>query len=232
MPINNYTEEELLEICDNLYEQISKKYTIYVTYQLRGTLNTIHCNYIEHFDSASYDDISINVKLNDTAYLNNVQSGANLYVLVNVVENEKIDDGYRRLPPKSNEWREYNKGSIASSYNQSLDNYDDDIIYNLDYLDYPERGEDKLCFGEEVFFLGNITTDIEAVVHSTDLSIKLSLNEYNYSTNKTWDENSSVYITEIGIYDDDDNLVGIGKFSEPLEKNQDILRTIVFALDF
>jgi hypothetical protein len=232
MPINNYTEEELLEICDNLYGQISKKYTIYVTYQLRSGLNSVHCNYIESFNSDSYDDISVNIKLNNTTYLNNVQSGSDLYILVNVVENEKIDDKYVKLPPKSNQWRIYDKGPIAASYDQSLDNYDEDTIYSLDYLNYPEKGEDKLCFGEEVFFLGNITTNIEAIVHSTDLSIKLPLNEYNYSTNKTWDEESSVYITEIGIYDDDDNLVAIGKLSNPLEKNQDILRTIVFAMDF
>ena len=242
MPINNYTQKELMDICENLYGQISNKYTIYVTYQLFSSsgVKPIHCNYIKWFDSESYENVSVNLRFpaDGFKYLEGGGYSANqLGILVNVVENQETSDGYKRKPPKSNEWRIYTTGVNVTqlkteSFTQSLVDYDEDTIYDLGYLDYPDRGEDIYCFGDEPLFLGSIETEIEAVVYCTDLPIKLSLNEFNYSTNETWDGETSVYITEIGIYDDDDNLVAIGKLSEPLEKNQDILRTIVFSMDF
>lgn len=245
MAINNYTQGELLEICDDLYDQLIKKYSIYVTYLLYqdGGVKPVHCNYIERIDSDTYEDVSINVKFpsNGFRFLENINgySADTLSILINVVENEEVGDVYKRIEPKSNKWKKYDVGVVTVSdlknntFTQSLSDYDiKEDYYDLDHLNYPKRGEDKLSFGEEVFFLGNVETDIEAIVHSTDLTIKLPLNDYNFTTNKTWDGDSSIYITEIGIYDDEDNLVAIGKFSEPLEKNQNISRNIVFAIDF
>ena len=106
-------------------------------------------------------------------------------------------------------------------------------VYNLDYLSYPIPAEtDKLCFGDEVYFFGNVETDIEADVYTSDLSINLALSEFNSTTNPTWDGISSVAISEIGIYDEDKNLVAIGKLNNPIIKDSSITRTISFAIDF
>ena len=106
-------------------------------------------------------------------------------------------------------------------------------MYNLDYLSYPIPAEtDKLCFGDEVYFFGNVETDIEADVYTSDLSINLALGEFNSTTNPTWDGISSVAISEIGIYDEDKNLVAIGKLNNPIIKDSSITRTISFAIDF
>jgi hypothetical protein len=46
--------------------------------------------------------------------------------------------------------------------------------YDLNYLNYPSAlsaDDNKLCFGDEIYFLGNVTTDIHADVFVTDLSI-------------------------------------------------------------
>ena len=58
------------------------------------------------------------------------------------------------------------------------------------------------------------------------------LGQFNSTTNPTWDSVSSVYATEVGIYDSNGNLVAIGKFNDPVEKNSNIARTIEFAIDF
>jgi hypothetical protein len=105
---------------------------------------------------------------------------------------------------------------------------------NINGLNYPLSlpiDDNDLCFGDEIFFLGNVTTEIHADVYTTSLSIQLPLNEFNSSTNNTWN-GESVYATEIGLYDDKYNLVAIGKFNDPMQKDANISRTVLFAIDF
>lgn len=107
--------------------------------------------------------------------------------------------------------------------------------YNLSYLNYPAVSANTLSFGDEIYFLGNVTTEIHADVFVTDLAITLNLNDFNSSTNLTWNELSprpQVAITEIGIYDINKNLVAIGKLNDPIVKDSSITRTIVFDIDF
>lgn len=107
------------------------------------------------------------------------------------------------------------------------------LPYDLSYLNYPSSSEiDKLAFGEATYFFGNVRTKIKADVYTTDISINLPLNEFNSTTNKTWDGYETVYISEVGIYDSNKNLVAIGKLNNPVAKDSTIARTIVFALDF
>jgi hypothetical protein len=105
--------------------------------------------------------------------------------------------------------------------------------YDLSYLNYPtELQTDNLAWGEEAFFFGNVKTDIRATAYVTDISIVLPLNEFNSSTNPTWDGESAVSISEVGIYDEGGNLVAIGKLNNPITKDSTISRTILFAMDF
>jgi hypothetical protein len=107
--------------------------------------------------------------------------------------------------------------------------------YNLTYLNYPAISGDSLSFGDEIYFLGNVSAQIHADVYVTDLPILLNLNEFNSSTNPTWKELSPqppVAISEIGIYDANKNLVAIGKLNDPIVKDSSISRTIVFDIDF
>lgn len=107
--------------------------------------------------------------------------------------------------------------------------------YDLSYLNYPAVSANTLSFGDETYFLGNVTTQIHADVFVTDLAITLGLNNFNSSTNLTWLDLSPrppVAITEIGIYDVNKNLVAIGKLNDPITKDSSITRTIVFDIDF
>jgi hypothetical protein len=107
--------------------------------------------------------------------------------------------------------------------------------YNLTYLSYPPVSGTSLSFGDEIYFLGNVTTEIHADVFVTDLAITLNLNDYISSTNPTWlalSPRPAVAITEIGIYDANKNLVAIGKLNDPIIKDSSITRTIVFDIDF
>ncbi len=107
--------------------------------------------------------------------------------------------------------------------------------YTLDYLNYPSAldvDDEKLAFGEEAFFFGNVRSEIQAIAYTTDISIVLPLNQYNSTTNKTWDSMSPVQICEVGVFDNNDNLVAIGKINNPIAKDATIFRTVQFSLDF
>lgn len=107
--------------------------------------------------------------------------------------------------------------------------------YDLTYLNAPSSlssDDDKLTFGEEAFFYGNVRTDIQAIAYTTEIPAVLQLNEYNSTTNPTWDTVSPVSISEMGIFDDNNNLVGVGKLNNPINKDATIFRTILFSLDF
>jgi len=126
--------------------------------------------------------------------------------------------------------------NLASSlFNIPLNTILSASTYNLSYLNYPSAlpiDDNKLAFGEEVFFYGNVKTDIEAIAYTTDISINLPVNEYNFTDNPTWDGISSVYISEIGIYDEFNNLVAIGKLNYPVEKNALKARSFSLNIDF
>lgn len=235
-------------------------YTFVPITPLSGYTQPIHCNYIKKIDlgvtNPYLQEININFpSISDFKFLSdNISSGTGytaqkIVFLVQIVDNSGFTST-AEISPISSAWKQYDvtsqtkgyysgqtyltKSGITSTvYKVALFDYDSMPSYNLDYLSYPASVEtDKLCFGDEVYFLGNVNSDIEALVYTTNLSITLSLNEFNSSTNPTWDGVSSVAISEIGIFDDDKNLVAIGKLNNPITKDSSISRTIVFAIDF
>lgn len=185
-------------------------------------------------------------------------TASEIYALVQLVDNDDyISEA--DIKPDSSKWKQFNiTGQIIPPYVQGNPLTGADLVnqgfripllqyansgstlfkqYRLTYLNYPSKeptSDDDLCFGASTFFLGNVTTEITAIAYTTDLSINLPLNEFNSSSNLSWDEDidESVVVTEIGIYDVNKNLVGIGKLNNPILKDESIARTIIFAIDF
>lgn len=107
--------------------------------------------------------------------------------------------------------------------------------YRLTYLNYPTAltgDTSKLAFGEEVFFYGTVGTDIESISYTMGVAVTLPLNDFNYSENPTWDGVSAVFITEIGIFDENNQLVAIGKLNSPVDKDSSRFRSFAFDIDF
>lgn len=234
-------------------------YTIYTTYALATTGNTgayknaIHCNYIKTMqleaDNISIQEVRFNFQnIDEFKFMSDTVSTGfsahRILILVQVVQNVIGEN----TKPNSNNWKfldvtnqivGYSGGFLTKElitsvvYKIPLNNYNSYPTYNLNYLNYPSNGQNNLLsFGDETYFFGNVITDIKADIYSLDLSIPLSLNEFNSSTNATWDGISKVYISEIGLYDENKNLVAIGKLNNPVPKDSTISRTLVFALDF
>jgi hypothetical protein len=234
-------------------------YTIFTTYVFvptTGNSEAIHCNYIKSLqlnpNGIDVQEVSMNFpNINDFKFLSSsVSSGTgytanSIYAVIQLINNS----GYTNISdvkPDIAKWKYVDLTSQIPSYagvitpanitsvvfKIPLSGYSSLASYNLNYLNYPISGSTSLCFGDEIYFLGNVTTDIHADVYVANINIPMVLGQFNSTTNPTWDSVSSVYATEVGIYDSNGNLVAIGKFNDPVEKNSNIARTIEFAIDF
>lgn len=89
-----------------------------------------------------------------------------------------------------------------------------------------------LTYGNETLFPGIIKTVMAATVFKTTWKVVAMDTDFNGSLNSTFNGsvNHSTYITEIGIFDDQQQMVGIAKPTWPIKKNQ--ARYLTFELEF
>lgn len=242
-------------------------YTIFVTYLLSGATvqnysTAVHCNYIQKLymdtDFPEMEEVKIYFDPTENGFkflngsLGTGYSANKIFAVLQLVSNSGFTYA-SGATPNASAWRLFDLTSqitgvgtyltpanlIAQAFNIPLNQYPIMPTYTLDYLDYPISSRpDLLCFGDETFFFGNVQTEIEAVVYTTDLSIPLPLNQFNSSNNKTWlqlDPKPQVYVSEVGLYASVDGtleLVAIGKLNNPVPKDATISRTLVFDIDF
>ncbi len=96
---------------------------------------------------------------------------------------------------------------------------------------------EKLQFGDERFFYGNLSTYIGATIYKTIFDITISSDEYDSTTNPTRSVDpatnpANIKVSEVGIYDADKNLVGIGKISTPVALKNGNTITLELSMDF
>lgn len=226
-----------------------------------GYTDTIHCNYI---NKISLDNINseINLSFGNSDYFKFLSddingwtgfTATNIFAIVQLVDNSLFTE-ISDIIPNSTNWKIYDLTSQTYGYvagnllsknsfinvtfkiSVSSIEYAAKSIYNLDYINYTNvLSNNGLNFGDETFFYGNISSDIEAIAYNSDLSISLPKQSFNTSTNSTWSNTQPVLISEIGLYSENDgikDLVAIGKLSKPIKKDTTIQRTILFGLDF
>ena len=94
-----------------------------------------------------------------------------------------------------------------------------------------------LQFGDERFFNGNLTTYIGATIFKTLFDIRISSAEYTLTTNPTRSQQPStnpptIKATEVAIYDTNQNLVVIGKLSQPVALENGNTIMLELSMDF
>ena len=119
-------------------------------------------------------------------------------------------------------------GITGTTYQIDNTLYEAAPIYNLaDYIDIPMNGyPDQLNFGDEYYFYGNIETDISATIYEMRYLITLGRNQFTNTSNPTWTSGTTSYVTEIGLYDSDNDLIVISKLQSP-ELRQGIQQYVV-----
>jgi hypothetical protein len=97
--------------------------------------------------------------------------------------------------------------------------YDDAPTYNLnDYISLTPVGYTgtSLNFGDEYYFYGSLETDIQATIYEMRYKINLGQAEFQSTSNPTWTNGNPSYVTEIGLYDSNKNLMIISKMQSPI----------------
>jgi hypothetical protein len=96
--------------------------------------------------------------------------------------------------------------------------YSGATFYDLNnYIDIPMNGEtNKLNFGDEYFFYGNVSTDIQGTIYEMKYAINLQEEQFQNSTNPTSTPNGTFYITEIGLYNLNKDLMILSKLQYPI----------------
>ena len=94
-----------------------------------------------------------------------------------------------------------------------------------------KANEGYLNFGSERFFDGMLQCYIGATIYKTLFNINLNASQFTYTDNPTW-ASEDLRVTEIGIYDSNQNLVIIGKLSQPLSLATGSTIMLELGLDF
>jgi hypothetical protein len=123
-------------------------------------------------------------------------------------------------------------GITGTTYQIDQDLYNNASIYNLGpILNLPQNGQTNvLNFGDEFYFYGNLETDITATIYEMKYLINLGRNQFTNTSNPTWTSGTTSYVTEIGLYDSNKDLIVISKLQSP-ELRQGIQQYVV-KLDF
>ena len=222
---------------------------LWVTYRFEttGFTNSLHCNYYSKISGPikTITSISQNVAVrfgDEFPFMGEDPltgfTATSMKLLVQKVSGD--------TKPTSTAWREIDvtdqlnlvNGFIPVSevtsqvFQISLEDYTGATIYNLaNYIDIPTLNEPNLLnFGDEYFFYGNLETDIQATIYEMKYLVNLGQNQFTSSSNPSFVTGSNPYITEIGLYDSNKDLIVISKLQSPVKRQG--IQQFVVKLDF
>lgn len=229
---------------------------LYITYLLEsssGYTTGLHCqNYVcvttENCDCNPIDSKTVNVTLPNQFPYMKVSGGTGWYADKFYILAQKQPVG---AYPDPTQWRlmDYTSDIIGHTVGSRIDpnnlvtsvyeitntDYTNGTIYDLsNFIKIPQVAEsDYLQFGDERFFFGNIEAVGSTYKYRTKFVFTVPPTMFNWSTNPTFSSsNQKVHISEVGIYDVNQNLVAIGKMNLPIEKvaNATIIIEVAFDL--
>ena len=225
---------------------------LWVTYRFNSTAFTdsLHCNYYSKIQGPSLDcsltPQNVTIRFgNEFPFMTQECSGFSANKLI-LLAQKTIGD----VSPDPAQWVELDvtselagttidnyltpSGLTGTTFTISLDDYTGGTIYDLNqYIDIPMNGEtNKLNFGDEYFFYGNIDTDIQATIYEMRYAVNLTDNNFVNSSNPTYDPTifNPRYITEIGLYNSDNDLMILSKLQSPVLRQG--LQNFLIKFDF
>ena len=232
--------------------------SMWITYRFDSTgfTDSLHCNYYSFISASSAatqtNSDNIAVKFGpEFKFLNqplNTYTSADLSgysansmkILVQLVEgtNRPISTAWKEIDVTSEISGSSINGYITMSgitgttFQINQQTYDNAISYNLgNYIDLPQNGQSEyLNFGDEYYFYGNLETDITATIYEMKYLVNLGRNQFTNTSNPTWMSGTTSYVTEIGLYNAQKDLMVISKLQSP-ELRQGIQQFVV-KLDF
>jgi hypothetical protein len=218
---------------------------LYVTYRLTNSTsftNSLHCNYyikIKGPNLSCGDVVSQNIAvrfgeefkclnqiLTDDCDLPQGYYADKFEVICQFVNGEGR--------PEPDDWKiinmtDYISGTTVNGYltesgltNTTFvidkDTYDNANFYDLgNYIELSDSSTTVgLNFGDEYFFYGNLETDIQATIYEMRYQINIGAANFQTSSNPTHTNGTPSYITEIGLYNNNKELMIISKLQSPV----------------
>jgi len=223
--------------------------TMWVTYRFNSTAFTdsLHCNYYTPIlgptTGCTTGTQNVTIRFgNEFCFLQEPCTGysANEFVVL-----AQITTG--NTLPNPTDWLEIDftdllAGSIVNGYIPStamtnttfvidVNRYDNGIPYDLsNYIQLPTIGQDdNLNFGDEYYFYGTLQTDITATIYEMRFAVNLIDTQFTNSSNPSR-IGPNRYITEIGLYDSQKDLIVISKMQYPIVRTG--TQQFLIKLDF
>jgi hypothetical protein len=213
-----------------------------VTYRFDSTgfTDSLHCNYYSNIradNTVTTDPKNVAVRFgSEFKFLNqtlNTYTSADLsgYSANSMKLLVQVTTGNTR--PLTTAWREIDvtsdltgssingyitmSGITNTTFQIDLTTYTGAPIYNLaTYIDLPENGQtDYLNFGDEYYLYANLETDISATIYEMKYLVNLGRNQFTNTSNPTWMSGTTSYVTEIGLYNSQKDLMVVSKLQSP-----------------
>jgi len=222
----------------------------WVTYAFQGPWQGLHCNYYQKIigpsTGCSITEQNVIVRFGDefgcmttgstngffaTGFTVLVQTGTTSQVTPDPTQWVSVDF--------TNSLSGYTVGGYinpiglsAITYTITPTIYNNGVPYNLsNQIEIPLATETSyLGFGDEYSFYGNVNTDIQATIYEMRYLINLPNNQFVNTSNPTWTAGVTPYMSEIGLYDINKNLLVLAKFQSP-QIRQGVQQAVV-KLDF
>tara|TARA_Y100001937_G_scaffold107788_1_gene150778 strand:- start:972 stop:3206 length:2235 start_codon:yes stop_codon:yes gene_type:complete len=100
-------------------------------------------------------------------------------------------------------------------------------------LDLPSGSDfSKMNFGDERLFYGNLRTHIGATIYKSLFTVNIDGATFGSSSNTTFEMGDDRFISEVGILDNNQNLVLVGKLSRPIRIADSSTAAIELTIDF
>ena len=213
---------------------------MYVTYRLDNDaldFTSLHCNYYRKIQGPSsgctLEPQNVAVRFgNEFPYMNTANNLLGFKATTFKIICQKVSGDTR---PDPTLWKEIDytsllptsggyitpAGMTSTTFVITETDYNSAPYYNLStYIDLTlsSTTTTSLNFGDEYYFYGTIDTDIQATIYEMRYLCNLNSSEYQFSSNPTWTTGTTSYITEVGLFNEDKELLVISKFQSPVKR--------------
>lgn len=130
----------------------------------------------------------------------------------------------------------YSAMSVSSlSSGVNLPDYTDFVAANDEYNAWQEGADNEyMPYGSHGLGLGYLSGSFETTIYKMAVTCVAKNTEFNATQNETFNDlntNENVYITEVALYNEQNELLMVGKLNKPIKKNDERYVTIKMEVD-
>lgn len=135
--------------------------------------------------------------------------------------------------PDANSWRYTTYTGALSSVIPGVNLPAYSALTPISFAGTPLSGNSNLAFGSGILGLAQITGSWESNIYRLSATCVAKNTEFNQTQNSTYSAStvSSTYVTEVALYNENNELLMTGKLNKPLEKNEQKYVTVKLDLD-